>query len=227
MSSDLRRDLICAALILAVTAVFWTRQDFSTPTDVIFPRFVLVVLAVLGLAIAGMAVVRASRNGAASDGEAPEAGAGAELPPQTPGMRQAPGGRSAAPAAAAAPGTSGAGTSLTERAAAEDAASDDGKGGDEAGEEPVGGPRGSRPRWALPAAAALLLAWAAAFGLFGITLSGVVAFVATAILIRRGPGTPRRLLIDVGVALVVALFCWAVFTRVLYVPLPVSVLLGI
>ncbi|WP_157036182.1 hypothetical protein [Streptomonospora alba] len=48
----------------------------------------------------------------------------------------------------------------------------------------------------------------------------------TAVLIRRGTGTARRFPLDVGVALVVVLFRWAVCTRAPLVPLPVSVPLG-
>ncbi len=73
----------------------------------------------------------------------------------------------------------------------------------------------------------LLVAWGVAFGLFGITLSGVVAFVATALLVNRGITTIRRLVIDVAVAVGFVLLCLFVFTRVLYVPLPVSEVLGI
>jgi uncharacterized membrane protein YidH (DUF202 family) len=78
----------------------------------------------------------------------------------------------------------------------------------------------------LAAAVLLLSAWALGTGLIGFSISAVVAFVAMAQLIRRGDPQPRRLATDVGVALVVVVGSFFVFTRVLYVPLPVSVLIG-
>lgn len=219
--SHTRRDLIAAALILLVTAVFWTQQDFTTDTDVIFPRFVLAVLTALGVVLAATALVRARKGGrqdarAANGNPPPEAG-------------QAETDRSSEPPAAAA--TEAAAPEGPEAGPKPGAAVATAEPAEEAAEQPDGGPaaeqEGPRPRWILPAAIVLLLAWSAAFGLFGITLSGVVAFVATSLLIRRSFGPPRRLLQDIGVAVLVALFCWAVFTRVLYVPLPVSVILGV
>lgn len=226
MSRDVMRDLIGAGLILAVAAVFWSRQDFDTPEDVIFPRFVLVVLTLLALSLAAMAMVRA-RGGSGTAGGRSRTGAAEELPPEAARM-QARHRHDAGESGTAAPGASAAGATATEdqpggRPAADGSAGPEDEGEDE---EPAPTP-GRRPHWVLPAACALLIGWAAAFGLFGITLSGVVAFVVTAVLIRRGTGTARRFLLDVAVALVVVLFCWAVFTRALLVPLPVSVILGV
>ncbi|GAA4938181.1 hypothetical protein GCM10023224_19250 [Streptomonospora halophila] len=229
MSRDVIRDLVAAGLILAVAALFWTRQDFDTPSDVIFPRFVLVVLIVLATAVGGGALLRMRRGASPTRSGTPDADAAGELPPEAARMRDRnenpPTAAEGVPAGTAAAAAEAAGSPHASGAAARTGAgADEAEDGDE--EEPADSP-GERPRWALPAAAALLLAWGAAFGLFGITLSGVVAFVLAAVLIRRGPGGTRRLLLDVAVALVVVLFCWAVFTRLLYVPLPVSVILGV
>ncbi|GAB3437933.1 hypothetical protein GCM10027570_00610 [Streptomonospora sediminis] len=219
--SHTRRDLIAAALILLVTAVFWTQQDFTTETDVIFPRFVLAVLTALGVAIAATALVRA-RKGGRQDAQA----AGGNPPPEA---GQAETDRSSEPpAAATAEATESDGPEPAPEPGVAVATADPADGpAEEPAAEPAPEQEGPRPRWILPAAIVLLLSWSVAFGLFGITLSGVVAFVAASVLIRRGFGPPRRLLLDIGVAAVVALFCWAVFTRVLYVPLPVSVILGV
>lgn len=79
----------------------------------------------------------------------------------------------------------------------------------------------------LAAGAALLLGWGVAFGLFGFTLSGVVAFLAVVWLIRRGSGSPKVVILDITVAVVFVVACFLIFTRLLMVPLPVSVWLGI
>ncbi|MDT0304043.1 tripartite tricarboxylate transporter TctB family protein [Streptomonospora wellingtoniae] len=223
MSRDVIRDLVAAGLILAVAAVFWTRQDFDTPSDVIFPRFVLVVLLVLALAIGVTALVRMRGGGSASGAGAPDADAAAPPPSEAVPMRGRNDNRSAAEGVPADAAAEGAEPSRA-AGAAEGSDADPAEVEDE---EELAESAGDRPRWAMPAAAALLLAWGTAFGLFGITLSGAVAFVLAAVLIRRGTGGARRLLLDAAVALVVVLFCWAVFTRLLYVPLPVSVILGV
>jgi hypothetical protein len=94
----------------------------------------------------------------------------------------------------------------------------------------LAGDRRRRPREVdlrfLAAAIVLLLVWALGTGLIGFTISSVVAFVVMAQLIRRGDLQPRRLAMDFGVAVAVVVGSFLVFTRVLYVPLPVSVLIG-
>ncbi len=78
----------------------------------------------------------------------------------------------------------------------------------------------------LGAGAVLLLGWAVAMGLIGFTISSVITFVVIAQLIHRERPTVATVLKDtvVGTAIVVA--CFFVFTRVLLVPLPVSVVIG-
>lgn len=78
----------------------------------------------------------------------------------------------------------------------------------------------------LAAAMVVLPVWAIGMGLVGFTISGVLAFVVLAQLIRRERPRPVSVARDtvVGAVLVVAAFL--VFTRVLLVPLPVSVLIG-
>lgn len=78
----------------------------------------------------------------------------------------------------------------------------------------------------LAAASVLVLVWGILMGLIGFTISGVLAFVAMALLVRRGRPSPRTLAIDTGAAVVVVVGCFLVFTRVLLVPLPVSTLIG-
>lgn len=78
----------------------------------------------------------------------------------------------------------------------------------------------------MAAAVVLMLAWGVGMGLIGFTISGVLAFVVMAQLIRRARPRPLQLARDFGVGLVVVGGSFFVFTRVLYVPLPVSVLIG-
>jgi len=78
----------------------------------------------------------------------------------------------------------------------------------------------------LGAAVALLLAWAVGMSLIGFTISGVIVFVVIAQLIRRGRPQPRLVALDSAVGLAVVVACFFVFTRILLVPLPVSVLIG-
>ncbi|GAA3725068.1 hypothetical protein HDA32_003013 [Spinactinospora alkalitolerans] len=191
----MRRDLLCAGLLLALAVIFWFQQDYTTPVDAVLPRFVLVVLAVLGVAIGAAALLR-SRRGREGTAQA------------------------AAPARTDAEGVPGAGAAVVGPDASP-AVHGDGSGGADGGEDaPV-------DRRVITAAILLLLGWGAAFGLFGLAVSGVVAFVATAALVKRGFTPVRGLLVDTGVAIGFVLLCFFVFTRVLYVPLPVSVLLGI
>lgn len=78
----------------------------------------------------------------------------------------------------------------------------------------------------LAAAAVLVLLWALFINIVGFTISGVIAFVIMSLLVRGGRPTPRLVVIDVGVGIVVVVGCFLIFTRVLLVPLPVSTLIG-
>lgn len=86
-------------------------------------------------------------------------------------------------------------------------------------------PREVDPRM-LGAACALMLVWGTLMGLIGFTISGVIAFVVMALLIRRGRPTAQTLLTDSAIGAVVVVGVFLVFTRVLLVPLPVSTLIG-
>jgi len=86
-------------------------------------------------------------------------------------------------------------------------------------------PREVDPRM-LGAACGLMLVWGTLMGLIGFTISGVIAFVVMALLIRRGRPTARALLTDSAIGAVVVVGVFLVFTRVLLVPLPVSTLIG-
>jgi hypothetical protein len=92
------------------------------------------------------------------------------------------------------------------------------------------GDRSRRPRATdlrlLAAAGVLVLLWGVLMGLVGFTISGVVAFVAMALLIREGRPTPRGIAIDAAVGVVVVVACFLIFTKVLQVPLPVSTVIG-
>jgi hypothetical protein len=92
------------------------------------------------------------------------------------------------------------------------------------------GDRALQPRQVDPkmlaGASALVLVWAVLMGLIGFTISGVIAFVAMALLIRRGRPSARVLLTDSAVGAVVVVAVFFIFTRVLLVPLPVSTLIG-
>jgi hypothetical protein len=92
------------------------------------------------------------------------------------------------------------------------------------------GDREKRPREVdvrfLGAGAALLLGWAVAMGLVGFTISSVVTFVVVAQLIRRSKPAAVPILKDTAAGTAIAVACFFVFTRVLLVPLPVSVIIG-
>ena len=72
----------------------------------------------------------------------------------------------------------------------------------------------------------LLATWAITMGLIGFTISGVLAFVAMALLVREGRPTRRTIALDFAVGVVAVVGCFLIFTRVLLVPLPVSTLIG-
>jgi hypothetical protein len=72
----------------------------------------------------------------------------------------------------------------------------------------------------------LLAAWAILMGLIGFTISGVLAFLAMALMIREGRPTRRTIALDLTVGVVTVVGCFLIFTRVLLVPLPVSTLIG-
>lgn len=73
----------------------------------------------------------------------------------------------------------------------------------------------------------VLLAWSVTLGLVGFTISGVAAFVACTLIIRRSDVSPKRVARDLGVGIVLVVACALLFMRVLHVPLPVSTVLGI
>jgi hypothetical protein len=87
-------------------------------------------------------------------------------------------------------------------------------------------PGDKKDRRFLVAAIVLMLLWALGMGLVGFTISGVLAFVVIAQLIRRARPSARLLAQDGAVAVVLVVACFFVFTKVLLVPLPVSVLIG-
>lgn len=147
----MRRDILCGGVLLAIAAIFWTQRGDRDKLIATFPDFVLVFLALLGIAVIVRALLRR-------------------------GDAQSP-------------------------------------------------PGGGDPRY-LVAAIALLLLWALGMGLVGFTISGVLAFVVVAQLIRRGRPRPRLVAIDAAVAIVAVVGVFFVFTEVLLVPLPVSVLIG-
>ncbi|HET6625937.1 MAG TPA: tripartite tricarboxylate transporter TctB family protein [Nocardioidaceae bacterium] len=72
----------------------------------------------------------------------------------------------------------------------------------------------------------LLVAWALGMGLVGFTISGVVAFVIMALLVREGRPRLREVATDTAAGVVIVVACFLIFTRVLLVPLPVSTLIG-
>lgn len=154
----MRRDLLCAVVLLAVAGVFWTQLDHRPELTAAFPDFVLIVLVLLAAGIAVRGVLR--RGGPAE--AAPEEGP----------------------------------------------------------------PEGRTDLRFLAAAIALVVVWAFGMGLVGFTISGVLAFVVMAQLIRRGRPRPLTVAKDTGVAIVMVVACFLIFTEVLLVPLPVSVLIG-
>lgn len=78
----------------------------------------------------------------------------------------------------------------------------------------------------LSAAIALVVGWSLALGMVGFTISGIIAFMIMALMVREGRPTLRNVIQDFVVALVVVIGCFFIFTRVLVVPLPVSTLIG-
>lgn len=78
----------------------------------------------------------------------------------------------------------------------------------------------------LASSVAVLLVWAVGMGLVGFTISSVVMFVTIAQLIRRQRPKPQVIVKDTVVGTLIVVGCFFVFTRVLLVPLPVSVLIG-
>lgn len=94
---------------------------------------------------------------------------------------------------------------------------------DEAGAEDTGGESGgsSASVAIVFASMAFLAAWVVLLTPLGFTLSGILAFLAITVFLRRGSFRFRHLLVDVPVAIAVVWLCFLVFTRVLLVPLPV------
>jgi putative tricarboxylic transport membrane protein len=69
-------------------------------------------------------------------------------------------------------------------------------------------------------AVALLAAWVAALPYLGYLVGGILFFVLMAVLMRTERPTPRGILLDVVVAVVVVTAFYLIFTEVLYVRLP-------
>ena len=69
-------------------------------------------------------------------------------------------------------------------------------------------------------AVALLTAWVAALPYLGYLVGGILFFVLMAVLMRTERPTPRGILLDVVVAVVVVTAFYLIFTEVLYVRLP-------
>ncbi|MQA04396.1 MAG: hypothetical protein GEV07_17290 [Streptosporangiales bacterium] len=87
---------------------------------------------------------------------------------------------------------------------------------------------GDTLRWrALGGSVAVLLGWAATVGLVGFATSSVAAFLAITWIIRRGKLTVKRVILDIGVAVVLVVAIALLFLNVFAVPLPVSTLFGI
>lgn len=78
----------------------------------------------------------------------------------------------------------------------------------------------------LGAAIALIVGWSLALGMVGFTISGIIAFMIMALMVREGRPTIRHVVQDFVVGIVVVVGCFFIFTRVLFVPLPVSTLIG-
>lgn len=90
---------------------------------------------------------------------------------------------------------------------------------DEPGEE-TSGERGP-PLAMVLASMVLLAAWVVLLTPLGFTLSGILAYLAITIFIRRRGFRPRDLLVDAVVAIVVVWGSFLIFTRIFLVPLPV------
>ena len=58
----MRADLLAGTILLVVSGVFWFQREPMTTSSSIFPDFVLVVLALSGLAIIALGVLRADRS---------------------------------------------------------------------------------------------------------------------------------------------------------------------
>jgi hypothetical protein len=78
----------------------------------------------------------------------------------------------------------------------------------------------------LAAGIVLVVVWGVLVGLIGFTISGVLAFVVMATLIRRTRPKMRTLAIDTAVGTAAVVACFLIFTEVLLVPLPVSTAIG-
>jgi putative tricarboxylic transport membrane protein len=88
---------------------------------------------------------------------------------------------------------------------------------------PVG--RGTEVEEGLPVrglvlAVALLTAWVATLPYLGYLVGGIVFFILMAVLMRTERPTPRGIVLDVVVAVVVVTAFYLIFTEVLYVRLP-------
>lgn len=146
----MRANVICGAILLVVAGAFWIQREYDNPLVGVFPDFILIVLALLGVGILVHGIMRGDRT----------------RRPRQISLRM------------------------------------------------------------FAIAAALVIGWAFALGIFGFTISGVAAFLIMALLIREGRPRLRDVVQDAVVAVVVVVGCFLVFTRVLLVPLPVSTLIG-
>ncbi|MFC7404589.1 tripartite tricarboxylate transporter TctB family protein [Georgenia alba] len=141
-----RVDVAVGAAAVVLAAVFWTQRSYTSPNGGTWPDAIIVVLAVLGLALVGLAVAGRSTGSAQEPERLP-------LP-------------------------------------------------------------------ALVRAVLLLAAWVLTLPLLGYAVGGVVFFLLTALIMRKGRPGWRGLLLDAVVALGVALAFYLLFTEVLYVRLP-------
>jgi len=66
----------------------------------------------------------------------------------------------------------------------------------------------------------LLIAWVASLPILGYVYGGILFFALVAVSMRTSRPTWKNILLDVGVAVVVVVLFYLVFTQVLYVSLP-------
>ena len=58
----MRADLVAGAVLLLVSGIFWLQRDAVNKTSALFPDLVLIVLAVSGLAIIAVGLIRGDRT---------------------------------------------------------------------------------------------------------------------------------------------------------------------
>jgi Tripartite tricarboxylate transporter TctB family len=76
-----RTDVICGAILLGVSAVFWVQRDYNNRVDGLFPDMVLVALALLGtwILLAGLRIRREQAGDGPPEGANPRMFAAAAL----------------------------------------------------------------------------------------------------------------------------------------------------